>query len=73
MHIKTLRNICTSEIRKARSIYHQTLLIENDKNPKEFWQIIKSIFPSKKSKSKPCITSEGNKSIAKLFAIFSLS
>ena len=33
---KMLRNRCTSEIRKARSMYHQALLTENEKIQKDF-------------------------------------
>ena len=47
---KILRNSCTTEIRKARSQYHQSLLTENRHNPRKFWQTIKSIFPGKKNK-----------------------
>ena len=65
---KIWRNSCTSEIRKARSTYHQTLLTENEKNPKKFWQIIKSIFPGKKSR--PCVPSESSKSKANTFCNF---
>ena len=49
---KELRNSCTNQIRKARSTYHQNLLVENRKNPQTFWKIIKKIFPSSKSTTK---------------------
>lgn len=64
---KRLRNACTTEIRKARNNYHQTLLTENKSNPKKFWRTIKSIFPSKKSVS---VSYESNKTKANSFCSF---
>ena len=48
---KRLRNRCTEMIRSAKSMFHKTLLCENAKNPRKFWQCIKSIIPTKSQKS----------------------
>ena len=42
-----LRNRCNTLIRKGKSSYHQNLLTENETNPRQFWNAIKKIYPTK--------------------------
>ena len=46
---KKLRNICTTKTRNAKSSYYKDSLINDFKNPKQFWNTINSIM-SKSSK-----------------------
>ena len=44
---KRKRNDVNTMIRKAKSDYTKTLLLENSGNPNGFWAAIKRVFPSK--------------------------
>ena len=61
---KTLRNPYINEIRKARSKYHQSLLIEHKDNTSIFWITIKTKFSSDKAKGS--VLSESNQTKANL-------
>ena len=65
---KRLRNSCTAKLRNAKSDYHQSLLTENRNNPRKFWQEIKSIFPS--NKSRVGVPAESNLTKANAFCEF---
>ncbi|CAB4027776.1 Hypothetical predicted protein, partial [Paramuricea clavata] len=44
---KKLRNSCNNKLRYANSAFQKDLIQQNATNPKKFWNIIKSIFPTK--------------------------
>ena len=50
---KTARNKCNGKIQEAKRRYHRDQIEENKKNPKKFWESIKSVFPSKSKSSFP--------------------
>ena len=45
------RNTVNSSIRKSKVTYKKILLEENAKNPKQFWDLIKKLYPSKENAS----------------------
>ena len=44
---KRKRNEVNNLIRSTKSNYTKSLLAENSRDPTKFWNVIKSIFPSK--------------------------
>ena len=44
---KILRNRCNNLLQKSKSKYHRDLIIENELSPKDFWSVVKKIFPTK--------------------------
>ena len=80
---KRLRNHCTKIIRKAKNLFHRTLLREKSNSPQSFWSCIKRIFPtngtvSNNTNTVPFIrydgkTAETPKEKANVFANFFMS
>ena len=67
---KRLRNHCNNKIKKAKQNYHNDLLCENSNNPAKFWQCIKDIYPSNKSKNtSPPTTHDVEENTAKANAL----
>ena len=48
---RRIRNQCTNKIRKAKANFHRNLLQEYTVEPKKFWSVIKSLFPTKSTVS----------------------
>ena len=44
---KVLFNIVNNLLQKSKSKYHRDLIIENELSPKDFWSVVKKIFPTK--------------------------
>ena len=44
---KTLRNMCTNDVRHSKAKYYRDLLNEKSGDPQMFWDCIKSLFPNK--------------------------
>ena len=63
---RSLRNNCSNMLRKSRSTYYENLLTEHQHDPKNFWNIIKKIYPV--SRKSPL---DGNSSCADKANIFS--
>ena len=49
---RRLRNQIVNKIKFVKGKYHQNLLHEKVSDPKSFWKVIKTIFPSKKGTAK---------------------
>ena len=45
---KRARNQCNEKIREAKRKHYRNLMGENEKNPRKFWDTIKTIFPTNK-------------------------
>ena len=45
------RNKVNASIKKSKASYNKTLLEENAKNPKQFWTLIKKLYPMKENTS----------------------
>ena len=45
------RNKVNSCIRKSKAAYNKHLIEENTKNPKQFWNLVKKLYPSKDTAS----------------------
>ena len=47
------RNQCNGKIHEAKRKHYRSLMEENKKNPRKFWDTIKTIFPTNKKSSLP--------------------
>ena len=67
MAYKGLRNICNNLTRKTKDAYHKNIK-ENRLNPRNFWNSIKEIFPTKSgTKNSNSKTPQTNKRLADSF------
>ena len=46
-HCKNARNKVNRLIRKSKAQYHQSLISDNAKDPKNFWKAVKQVYPMK--------------------------
>ena len=68
MAYKGLRNICNNLTRKNKGAYHKNITKENRLNPRNFWNSIKEIFPTKSgTKNSNSKTPQTNKRLADSF------
>ena len=66
---KTLRNTCNNLTRKAKGTYHKNVINENRLNPKNFWNAIKEMFPTKAgTKNSNSKSPQSNQKLADSFA-----
>lgn len=66
---KSLRNRCNNLTKKAKGAYHRNVINENRLNPKNFWNSIKEIFPTKTgTRNSTTINLKSNKRLAENFA-----
>ena len=65
---KRLRNSVNNQMKRNKSTYHHDLLDENKLNPAKFWNIIKTLFPTKVNmKQSTMDTNTDNQSKANVF------
>ncbi|MEO0686083.1 MAG: hypothetical protein AAFY76_13850, partial [Cyanobacteria bacterium J06649_11] len=65
---KGQRNICNNLTRKTKGAYHKNIIKENRLNPRNFWNSIKEIFPTKSgTKNSSSKTPQTNKRFADSF------
>ena len=48
---RQFRNKVNSSIKKSKAMYNKNLLEENAKNPKQFWNLVKKLYPFKENAS----------------------
>lgn len=58
---RKIRNKCTTDLRTAKGNYSRDLLSRNSRNPKRFWDTIKTIMPTKTRKVTNDATTTTNK------------
>ena len=68
-HYKNTRNRANNSLNSSKSKYYKQLLSENRTNPKSFWNIIKSIFPTKE-KSSSNTSNDNGENRANLFSSY---
>ena len=67
---KRLRNFCINSVKRSKAKFHKNLVDENTLNPRKFWSVIKSIFPTKGIKSKDFTKNSNRKSRVAIFSTY---
>ena len=65
---KRARNQCNGKIREAKRKHYRNLIEENKRNPRKFWDTIKTIFPTNKKSSLPCMEKSKCKELTNTFS-----
>ena len=68
---KKQRNKCNNLVNKAKASSHQNLIEENATNPKQFWNCIKAVFPSKSCRIQTCTNLNLNSTVKTFSNYFS--
>ena len=65
---KRARNLCNGKVREAKRKYYRKLMEENKRNPRKFWDTIKTIFPTTSKSSTPRMEKSKYKELANIFS-----
>ena len=65
---KRARNLCNGKIREAKRKYYRNLIEENKRNPRKFWDTIKTIFPTTSKSSTPQMEKSKCKELTNIFS-----